>query len=357
MTASKSLGKVQTVSGLIDADDLGITLTHEHCFIDNSVWILEPGKASEKPLVHQPVSLDNLWWVRYHPFSNLDNIRLQDEELTVSELKHFKSAGGSTAVDMSCIGYGRDPRALASIAETTGLNIIMGTGYYVEAQYPPGWQPDEDKIIDEIIRDVTVGVDNTGIRAGVMGQLGIVWPMTDNERLTLRAEALAQKETGVAMKISLGRSPDSAFEALEVLDSAGADLSRVSFDHIDRTIRVHDTRVKLARNGCYLEYSLFGFEGWYPHRMVLSEENQIKGDVPNDAGRIDEIMALIGEGFLNQILISQDHAWKTSLRRYGGPGYAHILNNVVPLMREKGMPEEHIHALLVENPRRFLQFS
>ena len=78
--------------------------------------------------------------------------------------------------------------------------------------------------------------------------------------------------------------------------------------------------------------------------------------MPNDAGRVNDIMALIDEGFLNQILISHDHCMKHRLWHYGGPGYSHILDNVVPLMREKGMPEEHIYTLLVENPRRLLQF-
>ena len=355
MPKAKPVGKVQTVLGLIDAEDMGITLTHEHCFLDNSVWLVKPAKTSEKLFVNQPVCLENLWWVRYHPFSNLDNIQFLDEELAISELSRFKRAGGSTIVDMSNINYSQDPLSLTSVSRATDLNIIMGTGYYVEPTYPPEWQPDEEKIIDQIVRDVTIGVGNTGIRAGVMGQLGLSWPMTEKEKLTLRAEARAQKITGVAMKISCGRSPDSPFQAIEILDSVGADLSRVSFDHTDRTIRRHEIRVKLVKTGCYLEYSLFGFEGWYPHRIVLSEENPKRADVPNDNGRIDDIMALIDEGFLNQILISHDHAWKTHLCRYGGPGYAHLLHNVVPLMREKGMPEKHIHALLVENPKRFLQ--
>lgn len=355
--ALKPVGKVQTVLGLIEAEDLGVTLTHEHCILDNSVWFIEPSRTSERLMARQPVSLENLWWVRYHPFSNLDNIQNLDEEMAISELSYFKQAGGVTVTDMSNIGYARDPLALASISRATGLNIIMGTGYYVEATYPSTWEPDEEKLAQGIVHDITAGVGDTGLRAGVMGQLGISWPMTEKEKITLRAEVRAQKLTGVAMKVSPGRSPDSAFEAIEVLKSAKADLSRVSIDHIDRTVRVHDTRVKLARTGCYLEYTLTGFEGWYPHRVVLAEGDPRKGHMPNDGDRVDEIMALIDEGFLNQVLLSMDISLKTLLRRYGGPGYAHILNNVVPLMRYKGMPEEHIHALLVENPNRFLQIT
>ena len=125
--------------------------------------------------------------------------------------------------------------------------------------------------------------------------------------------------------------------------------------HVDRTLFLHDLRVRLAKTGCYLEYDQFSFEGWYPRRMVVSEDTPIKAYITNDSGRVDEIMALIDEGFLGQILIAQDVCKKISLCRYGGPGYAHILQNVVPLMRDKGMPEEHINTILLTNPKRMLQ--
>jgi len=113
----------------------------------------------------------------------------------------------------------------------------------------------------------------------------------------------------------------------------------------------------LAKTGCFIEYDTFSIEGFGERvRMVLSEANPVKADWPSDAQRVNAIMSLIDEGFLNQILISSDMCRKHRLWSYGGPGYAHILQNVVPLMREKGMPEEHIHTLLVENPKRLLQF-
>ena len=82
-----------------------------------------------------------------------------------------------------------------------------------------------------------------------------------------------------------------------------------------------------------------------------------KCDVPNDAGRLNEILALIADGFINQVLISHDLCMKHRLWKWGGPGYAHILENVVPLMREKGFSEEQVRAILVENPRRLMQFA
>jgi phosphotriesterase-related protein len=128
--------------------------------------------------------------------------------------------------------------------------------------------------------------------------------------------------------------------------------------HVERALPLHKDRVELAKTGCYLEWDTFSMEGWYPRRMVLSEDNLKKTDLPNDSQRVEQIMDLIDEGFLNQILISHDHCIKHRLCRYGGPGYAHILQNVVPLlMRERGMPEEHIHALLVENPKQIMCFG
>jgi len=213
VSMAKLVGKAQTVLGAIDAINLGITLPHEHCLIDMSLWFMEPSTATGKLVAHQPLSYENLWFVRYHPYSNRDNIQLLNEQEAIDELSYFKRAGGSTLVDMT----------------------------------------------------------NTG---------------------------------------------------------------------------------------CYIEYDTFSFEGWMPEncRMVLSEDNPVKADLPNDAARINEIMALVEEGFLNQILISQDHCFKSRLCRYGGPGYAHILNNVVPLMRQKGITEEQIHTILVENPKRLLSF-
>lgn len=353
---SKFAGKVQTVLGTIEPEDLGVTLTHEHFLIDLSTRFIEPVPNSERMLSRQPVTLENLGWVHYHPMSNIDNLQLLDEQVAISEGLRYKYAGGNSVVDMTNIGLGRDPLALARISRATGLNLIMGSGYYSYQTWPSGIKLSEEMITEEIVRDITIGVGNTGICAGIIGEIGTEWPIRDEEKMSLRAAAHAQKETGAPVNIHPGNSPDCPFEIIEVLAKAGADISRVVISHVDARIFDHNTRVKLAKTGCYLEYDCFSFEGWYQRRMVLSEANLKKCDVPNDAGRLNEIMALIDEGFLNQILISHDHCLKYRLWHYGGPGYAHILENVVPLMREKGMSEEQINALLIENPKRLLQF-
>jgi phosphotriesterase-related protein len=356
MVKSRLLGNVQTVLGPIEPEKLGITLTHEHFFVDTSVWFKEPADAAQKSLAHQPVSLENLGWVRYHPIDIIDNIRILDEQLLIKEAQRYKLAGGNSVVDVTNIGIGRAPSGLAQVSRATGLNIIMGAGYYVERARPAGMKLTEGSIAEEIIRDVTVGVGDTGICSGIIGELGMSWPLSEGDKVMLRAGAAAQKETGAPMTIHPGYSSSSPFEAIEVLDKAGADISRVIMSHVDRTISDQDRRVRLAETGCYLEFDLFNWQGYFPQRMVLSEENPIKVDMPNDDGRINQIMSLINEGFLNQILISHDICEKHRFWHYGDSGYAHILQNVVPLMREKGMSEEQVHILLVENPKRMLTF-
>src|SRR5438093_1484131 len=97
--SSPRAGQAQTVLGAIAADQMGITLPHEHLLIDFEVMFREPPSASERGLAHQPVSMENLGWVRQNFSSNLDNLRLLDEDVARDEALLFKNAGGRTLVD------------------------------------------------------------------------------------------------------------------------------------------------------------------------------------------------------------------------------------------------------------------
>jgi len=348
MNRSALVGKAQTVLGLVSPEQLGVTAPHEHLFWGTPPSLMEPNEGTARELAHQPVSMDNLWWIVYHPTSNRDNMVLQDEEVAIREALFYKHAGGGTMVDMSNLRIGRDPLALARVSRATGLNVIMGSGYYVASAHPADMDTrTEEEICEEIVREVTVGVGNTGIRAGMIGEIGCSWPLEDNERKVLGAVAMAQQRTGAPVNVHPGRNPAAPLEIIDILSKAGADISHVAISHIDRTVRDAEDRRRLAETGCYLEYDLFGEEGYYFVPTI---------DLPNDHQRINEIMQLIDEGYLNQILISEDICMKYRLRCYGGHGYDHILRNAVPVMRIKGMSEQQIRALLVENPKRLLQF-
>ena len=350
-------GKAQTVLGIIDGNQLGITLPHEHFFIDSRCYMIEPTDPEEKKLAHQKITLENLWYARSRKSSSEDNLLLDDEDTAIREAMYFKEAGGNTIVDMTCINNGRNPTSLVNISRATGLNVIMGTCYYVARSYTPEMKMDsrtEADIAEEFIRDITVGVGDTGIKAGIIGEVGISWPMRDGEEKVLRAAGIAQQETGAAINIHPGGCQDSPFHCVKILDEVGANLSRVVFSHMSRTLPIsaRSARERLAGKGCYLEYDAFGMDGIYPTQTA----EMCSYDKANDAIRLTIIMELIEDGFLDRILVSQDVCWKVLIRAYGGQGYSHILRNILPQMQLKGVTEEQINTILVENPKRILTF-
>ena len=347
MSQSLVSGTIQTVLGPISPEALGATSMHEHLVLDFTFMFQPPAEASERSKARQPVTMENLGWVRYDPFRSIDNLLTTDKETAISEALMFKNAGGGTLVDVSSIGLGRDPLALSRIARATGLNIVMGAGFYVEPVHPEGMDArSEPDIAREIVHDLTNGVGDTTIKAGIIGELGCSWPLTPNERKVLRAAAQAQRETGAPISIHPGRDEAAPFEILDVLEKAGADLERVVMGHLDRTISDQQTLLALARRGCYLEFDLFGWEvSYYP----LSDL-----DMPNDGQRITFIRGLVEEGYAERVVIAQDMFGKHRQVKYGGHGFAHILENIAPRLKEKGLSEADVRAILVDNPARVL---
>jgi phosphotriesterase-related protein len=346
------VGKVQTVLGAVDGECLGITSTHEHIIWDMSTYFEEPAAASDRRLARQPVSLENLHLIRARPHINIDNMVQADEGMAVSELMHFKLAGGGTMVELSQTGMARDPLALARVSRATGVNIIMGSGYYVAISHPDDMDSRTEKAIaDEIVRDITVGVGDTGIKSGIIGEIGCSLPLADNERKVLRACAVAQRLTGVPLNFHPSIDDEVMLEEIAILKQAGADLSRVAISHIDGFGYSLETRLKALEQGCYLEYDGFGqalFHFFYMGRIA---------NAMSDIQKLTDIVDLIEKGYLNQILMAQDFCFKCDLAAYGGYGYAHIIKNLLPFMRAKGITEEQIQVLLVENPRRFLELA
>lgn len=344
-------GQIQTVLGAIAPDAIGITLPHEHLLIDFTVMFAEPAAASDKGRAWEPVSLANLGWVRQHFNANLDNLRLVDERVAQDEILLFKHAGGRTVVDPTPKTLARDPLALARIARATGLNVVMGAGYYVAASHPPDMdRRTVDDLAREMIADVTSGVGDTGVRSGLIGEIGTTSPWTGNEQKVLRAAIVAQRETGAPLMIHPGRHPRMPMELADFVQKEGGDLRRTIMCHICRTIADVRAVIDLAQTGIWLEYDLFGLENsYYPYQPSF--------DMPNDGGRMAHVLALMEAGHRDQILMSHDIAYKTSLVKYGGYGYHHLLVNVIPRLRAKGVDDAGLRRLLVENPARAFAFA
>ena len=207
----------------------------------------------------------------------------------------------------------------------------------------------EEEIVEEIVSEILVGFENTGIRAGIIGEIGCSSPLQEREKKSLRAAARAQQRSGAGITIHPGRHESSPMEIIRILEAAGADPSRVIMGHIDRTGYLPATVREFAKTGCYIEYDLFGSNPFYPLRFGVFKR-------PCDRERIEQIKDLIDDGYLNRILLSQDVCLKTKLVKYGGTGYGHILCNILPQMRAREITDVQIHTMMVENPRRLLCF-
>ena len=126
---------VETVLGPIDANKLKKTLTHEHVTIDFGKHYLQPEKEADKEKVNGPFTLQNVNWIKHNPYSYYPNLFLEKEtNAVIDDLRSFKEAGGSSIVENTSTGIGRDVKKIKHIAEASGVNIVCGTGYYVEKQ-------------------------------------------------------------------------------------------------------------------------------------------------------------------------------------------------------------------------------
>ena len=351
-------GKVQTVLGDIDPSSLGITLFHEHLL---SLFFAPPsggdsGKNTKlgnqsnvpkDPRANQPITLENVGWIRRYGSIHPDNFGLQDEAILVDEVQLFKNCGGGTIVDATLPVMGRDPSGLVRISKATGIHVLAGCGHYVSDYHPHDMHDrSEEHLVDEIIQDVTKGCQGTKIKAGIIGEIGCSSPITKNEQKSLRAASKAQQLTGAPLLIHSGRSVTAPFEAMKIVIEAGGDPERTIISHVDRRLFDQQSMVQLAELGCYLGFDLFGHEISYYRPSSI--------DMPNDAKRIDHIQGLISKGYLGKILISHDIGHNIKLTKFGGYGYSHILENVMPIMRRKGMTQDQIMTILVDNTARIL---
>ena len=341
---------VQTVLGQIDPARLGVTLMHEHMLLDTTCYFQESEHASLRgfkdiPFYPEMTARSDVLY-NHH----LDGSRMFDERAAIEEVLEFRHAGGGSFVDTTSVGIGRDPLALARIARATGLNIVMGSSYYVTYSHPPDMdRRTEDDIAREIIADITEGVGDTGVRSGIIGEVGNFWPLTDNEVKVLRASGRAQAETGAPITIHSGVGDEAPAGIIDRLVEGGADPARVIIGHLDTAIQDPAALRALAETGCFLEYDIFSWENTGP--FVDPGIN-----MPNDGGRLEKILFLLGEGFEDQVVIAHDICRKWHMRRNGGKGYAHIIENIVPRMRKMGVSDAQIDKILIANPARALTF-
>jgi phosphotriesterase-related protein len=355
-------GRIITVLGTIDAASAGVTLPHEHFFLDLSLPFDEPDRwvragrrapegAEDRRVYDLELRLDN--WAEVHRllWRTKDPLILDDFILAVQEASSFKTAGGATVVDVTSKGLGRDPERLARLARETGLQIVMGTGWYRE-----GWRPVDfngmsvDELAADMQAEIVHGTGADRIRAGVIGEIPAMDVSTEpdsNDVKQLRAAARASFRTGAAITLHqwVGDG-ERLMKTLDILEAEGADLARVIVGHVggDAPDQLHILVAALAR-GVTLEFDLLG-------AAFLLEEKVI-----DTRGAADTVAALVKKGYADQLLLSQDVCTKTQLKAYGGNGYDYVLREVVPYLKGMGVADEDVETLLVANPARLFSIA
>jgi phosphotriesterase-related protein len=342
---------VMTVTGPVEGRELGITLPHEHLFLDLTCQFTEPAQEGGRREAAEAVGPGNVAALALNPYVVRDNLLLEDLETAAEELGYFQRAGGRTVVDCTSVGAGREPERLRALAERTGVRIVAGSGYYLHETHPTAlaeWTPEE--IAAQIVRDLTEGIGESGVRAGVIGEIGTSEPLAPGEVKSLRGAALAQVETGAGVQVHTYPWGRTGGEILEVLAEYAVAPARVVICHTD-VAPDPDYLRRLLDRGALVEFDDFGKE--FP--VDPAESDFAGGPFASDAERVRVLAGLVEEGYERQLLVTNDLCFKQMLHRYGGRGYDHILTGIVPRLREAGIGEGTVERLLVDNPREWLE--
>jgi phosphotriesterase-related protein len=265
-----------------------------------------------------------------------------DEDLVADELRDFRRRGGSTLVDLTPPGVGRDPERLRRLSGASRLQIVMGTGWYREAYYPPEALIDRrsvDDLADELIREFDEGVAGTGVRPGIIGEIGTdkPWISAQEERVH-RAAARAAKRTGAAISTHAVMSPVGMAQ-LDVFSDEGVDPARVVIGHADSYPNL-DHYLAILDRGANLQFDFLG-------QRFGSEEAA-------EPRLIELIVELLERGFADQLLLSQDVCHNVQLKANGGFGYVYLQQHFLPKLRTAAVGEGEIARMTVDNPRRIL---
>ncbi|MEO8602874.1 MAG: phosphotriesterase-related protein [bacterium] len=317
------MSTIQTVTGTCQSDDLGITLMHEHLLIG---W---PGWESD--------TAAPAW------------DRSEAKRLCVDRMLELKALGVTALVDPCPIDLGRDVEFAAEVSQASGVQIVCATGLYKEEsgaapyyKFRAGFTDTVSEMTETFVKELTDGIGPTGIRAGVIKVATGAHKVTDYERAVITAAARAHRATGVPITThtdegTMGR------EQLAILVGEGVDPRRVVVGHScgSADLRYH---VDMLDQGAYLGFDRFGLELLHPDRL-----------------RTAALIGLLGIGFEKQIVLSHDTVWCWRGRPLPIPVETlapnwdprHVLTRVVPALRDAGVAQAKIDAMLIHNPRRY----
>ena len=334
---------IETVLGPISENQLGITSSHEHIFIDMRGCVEITG--NEPKSFYEPFRGDKRALVHLNPYAILDNALQEGVDEAVYELKYFKDCGGQTIIDCTLDEIGRDPIALKAVSERTGVNIIAGCGhYYQKAHAPYVKDMNVTELVNEMRRDILQGINGTSIKAGIIGEIGTSAVMTTDEKKVLAAAGRVSAETGKAIQVHTDLYTENGFEVIDILTQEGARPEKICIDHVDVWLRP-DYIKGLLDKGVFIEFDNFGKE------FYVSKTRRFAYDLE----RVELLKLLIDKGYQQQILVCNDICLKSMWKQYGGLGYGHVLQGVKTMAIENGIDEGTYLSLLTDNVRNFIK--
>lgn len=315
LSTLSSTGKITTVNGVIDPDDMGMTLVHEHVMVDFSGANLDIKTT-------------------YNPDEVFD--------VALPHLKEIKNAGCKTFVDCTPSWLGRDVRILQRLSNATGLNIITNTGFYGAASEK--FLPDIIKkmtakeIASSWIKESQTGIDGTDIRPGFM-KLGLDGlPFSASIEKIITAAAITYKSTGLTIGIHTGKGGEPALKELEILEKNGVPPKKWIWIHAQNEpdLKYH---VQIAKRGAWIS-----FDG-------INNKN-----VDEYIGRLKKMKS---ENLLKRVLVSQDAGWYNIGQPGGGKfrNYMDFFTHFLPALKKSGFTDQDVYTLTEKNPAEVFRVS
>ena len=312
--------------GAIDANDLGVTLMHEHVFI-----------MTTEVMQNYPES-----WGE-------DASR---EAGAIARLNKLKATGVDTIVDLTVIGLGRYIPRIARVAAATDLNIVVATGVYTYTDVPfcfhylgPGAPLNGPEIMTDLfVRDIEQGIADTGVKAAILKCATDEPGVTPGVERVLRAVAQAHRQTGVPISTHTHAPTRRGLEQQRIFADEGVDLTRVVIGHSGDSTDI-DYLEELIANGSYIGMDRFGID------VILPFEE-----------RVNTVARMCERGHADKMVLSHDancyfDALPEDLLSVAAPNwhYLHIHHDVIPALKERGVTDEQIRTMLVDNPRKIFE--
>lgn len=306
---------IQTATGPIDSAELGFTLMHEHVYSGWSPMMLAYPETFDRAAV-------------------LDD--------AVTKLKQAHAAGVRTIVDLTPIDLGRDPLLIRDAAEQSGVQIIVATGFYHQVPFYFNYRPSEE-MTALFVRDITEGIASSGVRAGVIKCATEEQVHRMNDRV-LRASAAAHRQTGVPICTHTSPQHRTGLDQQRIFGEEGVDLGRVVIGHSDDTDDLAYLE-QIIDAGSYCGMDRIGLQAPFTTEQ-----------------RVDTVAALVEKGYADRITLSHDCCCTIDWMRPDVPAtrmpewrLTHIPQDVIPMLRERGVSDADIEQMTIVNPRRIFE--